>query len=62
MCNTEQLECGDGQCVPRSWACDGEADCTDGTDEKDCSAGECKCSIVKYIYTTFIIEIMEQFV
>jgi len=38
VCNTEQLECGDGQCVPRSWACDGEADCTDGTDEKGCSA------------------------
>ena len=35
-CNTEEVECGDGRCVPRAWRCDGEPDCSDGADETAC--------------------------
>jgi len=36
VCSTSQFECRPGICIPQSWTCDGEADCTNGTDEKDC--------------------------
>ncbi|XP_014117603.1 PREDICTED: low-density lipoprotein receptor [Pseudopodoces humilis] len=36
-CPSDQLRCGDGSCLSRSFACDGERDCPDGGDELGCA-------------------------
>lgn len=35
MCASHQFECDNGQCIPFSWSCDGENDCSDASDEKE---------------------------
>jgi hypothetical protein len=32
------LRCGTGECVPPTNLCDGEYDCADGQDERNCRA------------------------
>ncbi|KAH7969378.1 hypothetical protein HPB52_017497 [Rhipicephalus sanguineus] len=40
-CKADQFRCMDnGECIPMKWKCDGNEDCTDGSDEKKCTAGE----------------------
>ena len=37
VCSHEsQFMCASGECIQRSWLCDMDQDCTDGSDEKDC--------------------------
>lgn len=39
LCQDGFLACGDGNCVERGLFCNGEKDCTDGSDENSC--GKC---------------------
>lgn len=48
-CSAEEFTCrtNDGECVPLSWLCDQNNDCSDGSDEANCSK-----------YLTFIFNII----
>ncbi|KAL1463904.1 hypothetical protein MTO96_043136 [Rhipicephalus appendiculatus] len=38
-CSERHFKCvAEGNCVPRSWQCDGVSDCNDGSDEQGCHA------------------------
>ncbi|XP_076132152.1 uncharacterized protein LOC143114439 isoform X7 [Alosa pseudoharengus] len=38
-CRYGKYQCGNGQCIQRDWVCDGDPDCMDWSDERNCSAG-----------------------
>ncbi|CCD70327.1 EGF-like domain-containing protein [Caenorhabditis elegans] len=48
---TNSFQCQDGRCIPMSWRCDGDIDCQNEEDEKNCpkvcGAEEHKCGEVK---------------
>ncbi|MFT6400028.1 MAG: hypothetical protein ACJAYU_004798, partial [Bradymonadia bacterium] len=35
-CAADEFECFDGDCIPSSWECDEDEDCSDGSDEFFC--------------------------
>lgn len=43
-CGEEEFHCvTDGTCIPERWRCDGDKDCEDGGDEKDCEGTKRMC-------------------
>lgn len=50
VCTPEEFTCksSDGECIPMSWVCDGNPDCSNGSDETTCS----ECFVWKKFYFT----------
>uniref|UniRef100_A0A3B4FXS2 Low-density lipoprotein receptor-related protein 2 n=1 Tax=Pundamilia nyererei TaxID=303518 RepID=A0A3B4FXS2_9CICH len=61
-CSSTQFRCGDNECVPIWWKCDGQSDCGDGSDEPQtcppryCSAGLFQCQDGNCTYPGFLCD------
>ncbi|KAL3266298.1 hypothetical protein HHI36_010478 [Cryptolaemus montrouzieri] len=41
-CSSDQFECANGLCIPKTWVCDDDIDCKDFSDEWNCTQTGCK--------------------
>ena len=49
-CQSGAFWCSNGQCISSADRCDGNQDCTDGTDESECSSPTTGSSSSKYVF------------
>jgi len=43
-CEESQFQCSNGRCIPLLWKCDGDEDCSDGSDESACGKYSSSCT------------------
>jgi hypothetical protein len=48
-CAADQFRCSDGDCISRSFRCDGRSNCRDGSDERGCPVLAPVCSALSLL-------------
>lgn len=52
-CTDEQFQCGNKKCIPLAWQCNGEINCEDGSDEKQCENSK----LSPFLHVKFVIHL-----